>query len=278
MLHWSLGVNASPARMWRSWKLCFPTYGPPLSGINLNLGWSSKGCKRSFCGLSNFVLVIPQSRVLAFQQLERGGIFSAQSIKSIDCWERLSVLEISCLGDAEKKAHVRESGGFFRAAFNPLLSSGVSSNFLRPACILNLLKQFLKSCFLVTCCSYHIRPDWALEKAGKPEVSWPILYNVTSATGSWSHAVDGRREMGQYMYTFVPVSYSPAGDSWKFSWLVHYPGGEKELIFTRLCTGELLSWLLLIIGVFVNPLVNEDRSCFTLKIHEECISIRNNNS
>lgn len=127
-----------------------------------------------------------------------------------------------------------------RAVLSVLLSSCVSSNFWGPACILDLLKHVAKSRFLITCCSCHIRPDSALAKAGKTEVSQPILYNVT-ATGSWSHAVDGTREMGQYMYTFVPVSYSPAGDSWKFSWLVRYPGGEKKLIFTRLCTGELLS-------------------------------------
>lgn len=163
-------------------------------------------------------------------------MLSAQLERTLAIWERLSQRFHS--GDSEKKAYVRR---ILRAFLSPLLSSRVSS-----ARILDLFKRSVKSQSLITCYSCHNRPDSALEKAGKTEMSWPILYNVTSAPGSWSHAVDGRREMGWYMYTFVPVGYSPAGDSWKFSWLVHYPGGGKELIFTRLCTGELLSWLLLI--------------------------------
>lgn len=70
---------------------------------------------------------------------------------------------------------------------------------------LDLLKHF-QSHFLTTCCSCPIRPDSALEKAGKPEGSWPILCNVISATWSWSQAVDGRRETGQCTYTFVPAT------------------------------------------------------------------------
>ena len=46
-------------------------------------------------------------------------------------------------------------------------------------------------------------------------------------------------EAGQHMHMFETVSDSPAGDRQKFPWLVHYPGGEKELMFTGLCTGEL---------------------------------------
>lgn len=57
-----------------------------------------------------------------------------------------------------------------RAVLGVLLSSCVSSNFWEPACILDLLKQVAKSHFLITCCGCHIRPDSALEKAGKTEV------------------------------------------------------------------------------------------------------------
>lgn len=70
---------------------------------------------------------------------------------------------------------------------------------------LGLLKH-LKSHFLTTCCCCPIRPDSALERAGKSEVSWLILCNVICGTRNWSQAVDGRREMGKCTNTFVPAT------------------------------------------------------------------------
>lgn len=70
---------------------------------------------------------------------------------------------------------------------------------------MDLLKH-LKSHFLTTCGCCPIRSDSAMENTGKSEGSWPILCNV-SATGSWSQAVNGRREMGHICtYTFVPTT------------------------------------------------------------------------
>lgn len=103
---------------------------------------------------------------------------------------------------------------------------------------LDLLKR-LKSHFLTSCCCCPIKPDSALEKAGKSGGSWPLLCNVISATWSWSQAVDGRREMGQYTYTFVPATAL----QWEIEVFLPdpFPGGEKELMCTRHGTGELLS-------------------------------------
>lgn len=47
-------------------------------------------------------------------------------------------------------------------------------------------------------------------------------------------------EMGQCTHTFVPAT-ALRGGNWKFSCLIHYPGGEKELMCTSLGIGELLS-------------------------------------
>jgi len=187
-------------------------------------------------------VVTVYSRVLTgFLTSGEGRVALCSVRKNIDhLRETVCPRDFACKG-WQKESTCQGVGRILRAILSALLSSHVSSNFLGPASILDLLKCVVKSYFLIAFCSCHIRPDSALEKAGKPKVSWPILYNVTSATGSLSHAADRRREMGQYIYVFVPASSSPAGDSWKFSWLVHYPGGEKELIFTRLCTGELLS-------------------------------------
>lgn len=114
--------------------------------------WSSKGRRRSFCGWSKLMVVATSmvlTGILTYGE-GRGGMFFLVR-KNSDHWREL-VPAISPVGNAGKKAFVKEVGRILKDVLGALLTSHVTSNFLAQICI---LKHF-KCHFLTTCCSYPV--------------------------------------------------------------------------------------------------------------------------
>lgn len=107
------------------------------------------------------------------------------------------------------------------------------------------LKHLVISHFLITCYSCHIRLDSAFEKANKTEVSWFIFY-VISATGNilW---LAGERSGSTCTHLCLLATALQGTVGSLLGWSVILETKRTDrLDCTRLCTGELLSQLLLI--------------------------------